>query len=232
MYETCMSSSCGWGIYENMKSDESTSKTWNDFSLLTDRSDRDPAVQLMDRLKSIIILRSSNVHWNWFYDRLAKYHLVKNSSVKSKDHTEFWLLKLIINWPRFWKTWFGRMTRFFFYEKTFNIKTSLIFCKCLQARNVASGTNYSIYLWCCTTNFVKQNQGWQGQKFCREFEINVLQRDLKTIWQSFYQTKFYLSVSFWSLKGTQNYDSTENSFRATTFRKFADLYLNHRSYRK
>ena len=104
-------------FYENMKSDESTSKTWNDFSLLTDRSDRDPAVQLMDRLKSIIILRSSNVHWNWFYDRLAKYHLVKNSSVKSKDHTEFWLLKLIINWPRFWKTWFGRMTRFFFYEK-------------------------------------------------------------------------------------------------------------------
>lgn len=49
-------------FYENMKSDESTSKTWNDFSLLTDRSDRDPAVQLMDRLKSIIILRSSNVH--------------------------------------------------------------------------------------------------------------------------------------------------------------------------
>ena len=90
-------------FYENMKSDESTSKTWNDFSLLTDRSDRDPAVQLMDRLKSIIILRSSNVHWNWFYDRLAKYHLVKNSSVKSKDHTEFWLLNLITNWPRFWK---------------------------------------------------------------------------------------------------------------------------------
>ena len=80
-------------FYENMKSDESsTSKTWNDFSLLTDRSDRDPAVQLMDRLKSIIILRSSNVHWNWFYDRLAKYHLVKNSSVKSKDHTEFGIL--------------------------------------------------------------------------------------------------------------------------------------------
>ena len=72
-------------FYENIKSDESTSKTWSDFSLLTDRSDRDPAVQLMDRLKSIIILRSSNVHWNWFYDRLAKYHLVKNSSVKSKD---------------------------------------------------------------------------------------------------------------------------------------------------
>ena len=145
-------------FYENMKSDESsTSKTWNDFSLLTDRSDRDPAVQLMDRLKSIIILRSSNVHWNWFYDRLAKYHLVKNSSVKSKDHTEFWLLNLITNWPRFWKkkrtliSWFGRMTRFFFYEKAFNIKTSLIFCKCLQARNVTSGTNYSIYLWCCTT---------------------------------------------------------------------------------